>query len=122
LLSGEIIAVGDEILCLYPGSNFGLCLLIVDDSRSLPTPSSILASPSVHRFIMAADLGDAHRNPGASLLEDDFEFVDTPKAPQPANSTNFGVRTTSVCCVNTLFSASNLFEILIILYARSIRP
>ncbi|KAF1824248.1 S-adenosyl-L-methionine-dependent methyltransferase [Dissoconium aciculare CBS 342.82] len=45
---------------------------------------------------MAADLGDAHRNPGASLLEDDFEFVETPKAPQPKNSTtNFGVRTTA---------------------------
>jgi hypothetical protein len=74
-----------------------LYLLVV---HSLPhfTPFSTIASPSVHHCLkMAADLGDAHRNPGASLLEDDFEFVETPKAPQPVNSTNYGVRTTSVC-------------------------
>jgi hypothetical protein len=46
---------------------------------------------------MAADLGDAHRNPGASLLEDDFEFIETPAAPKSKTPpVDYGVRTTAV--------------------------
>lgn len=42
-------------------------------------------------------MSSASKNPGASLPEDDFEFIDTPTAPSPApESANYGVRTTSV--------------------------
>jgi len=41
-------------------------------------------------------MSSASKNPGASLPEDDFEFIETPAAPSPApESVNYGVRTTS---------------------------
>ncbi|SMR57478.1 unnamed protein product [Zymoseptoria tritici ST99CH_3D1] len=41
-------------------------------------------------------MSDANKNPGASLAEDDFEFIETPAAPTPVSGEpDCGVRTTS---------------------------
>ena len=50
-------------------------------------------------LLYQTDMADfpAHKTPGASLSEDDFEFVETPAAPSPApEAQDYGVRTTSV--------------------------